>query len=365
MRTILMDGLNVKVGGGVTIFVRIAIGFASAGWRVHVLIVSERVAKLLNETHVENMTIHLRPELQKTAAALYFRHRKFDALAKSLGSDLVFSLNYWTPCSIPQVTYFVNITPFLSYRRRVQSGLDPIRTLIQPYYSRAALRRSNLKVFESHYLAKIAGGSFAGTIENQAVRYIGIDIPESVKPVDSVALTLIAVTSGAHHKRNDLLLELHKKVSAEHAGLVNLVIGGGGQETTIRERLSDEDNNYIEAHSEITFLGYCTREELYAELAGATVLVSFSELESFFMVPLEAMSVGCPVIISNTTSAEESVGEAGILVAHEDTDKAAEWVLKLFDKKCRESYSRKSIAWAEQFRAEDCVDAFVNLVETM
>lgn len=365
MRTILLDGLNVKVGGGVTIFVRIAVGFALAGWKVHTLIVSEKVSKLLDEAQSENITVHLRPELQRTFSAMVFRHRKFDSLAKSICCDVVFSLNYRTPCSIPQVTYYVNITPFLPYSRRVQSGLDPIRTLIQPYYSRAAIRRSNLNVFESHYLAQMASQSIAGKIENLHVRHIGIDIPDNIEPIISGALSIIAVTSGAYHKRNDLLLELHKKVSAEHTGVVELVIGGFGQEASIREGLSKEENSYIDEHPEIRFLGYCSREELYAELAGATVLVSFSELESFFMVPLEAMSVGCPVIVSNTTSARESIGDAGILVEHEDTNKAAEWVLKLSDRECRESYSIKSIAWAERFRAEDCVDDFVSLVDTM
>jgi len=338
-----MDGLNVKVGGGVTIFVRIAIGFALAGWKVHTLLVSEKVNKLLEEAHTENITIHLRPELQKTLSALHFRYRKFDSLAKSIESDLVFSLNFWTPCSIPQVTYHVNITPYLPYRRRVQSGLDTIRTLMQPYYSKAALRNSALNVFESHYLAKTATASFSGRIKNSDVRHIGIDIPDQIDSYIPGSLTIIAVTSGAHHKRNDLLLQLHKKVSTIHSGDVGLVIGGFGQEAAIRKGLSDEDNSYINAHPEIRFLGYCSREELYKELAQATVLVSFSELESFFMVPLEAMSVGCPVIVSDTTSAQESIGEAGILVEHGDTDKAAEWVIKLSDEKCRHRYSRKSI----------------------
>ena len=52
-------------------------------------------------------------------------------------------------------------------------------------------------------------------------------------------------------------------------------------------------------------------ERLAAMYKGAAALVYPSKYEGFGIPPLEAMSLDCPVICSNTSSIPEVVGEAG------------------------------------------------------
>ena len=195
-------------------------------------------------------------------------------------------------------------------------------------------------------------------------RYIGIDIPKNISPQDDITPAIITVTSGARHKKNDLLIDLHKKLASDGHN-IGLVIGGFGKEKAIRGSLTPENNDYIDTQNNIRFLGYCTREELYQELASAIVLVSFSELESFFMVPLEAMAVGCPTITTNVSSIKESVGDAGIVVNPGDVDKASDWVKKLLQTEVRETWASKAQSWADGFDSDDCANRIVKSVNQL
>lgn len=64
----------------------------------------------------------------------------------------------------------------------------------------------------------------------------------------------------------------------------------------------------------IKFLGYVTRAELGSLFQDAFCMVFPSRYEGFGLPPLEAMSVGCPVIVAKNTSLPEAVGRAGLYV---------------------------------------------------
>ena len=105
-----------------------------------------------------------------------------------------------------------------------------------------------------------------------------------------------------------------------------------------------------------------SRDELYTELCNATALVSCSEVESFFMVPLEAMAVGCPVICSDFSSIRESVGNAGIVCVPGDLADMEFWFKKLLNGEVRSCWSLKSIDWASKFDSSDCSQSIVDSV---
>jgi len=64
----------------------------------------------------------------------------------------------------------------------------------------------------------------------------------------------------------------------------------------------------------VKFLDYVPDEDLPALYKGAKCFVLVSLYEGFGIPALEAMSFGCPVVVSNISSLPEVVGEAGILV---------------------------------------------------
>ena len=70
----------------------------------------------------------------------------------------------------------------------------------------------------------------------------------------------------------------------------------------------------------IRLLGYIPDEEMPMIYSGAAAFVFPSLYEGFGLPPLEAMACGVPVIVSNTSSLPEVVGDAGIPIEPLDVD---------------------------------------------
>ncbi len=84
-------------------------------------------------------------------------------------------------------------------------------------------------------------------------------------------------------------------------------------------------------------------KRLYELYKNAYCLLYTSLYEGFGLPPIEAMSAGCPVIASNTSSIPEVVGDAGILINpfnHDDISKA---ILLLESDKIRNELINKGI----------------------
>lgn len=73
-----------------------------------------------------------------------------------------------------------------------------------------------------------------------------------------------------------------------------------------------------EFNNEIVLTGYVTDEELVALYSKCATFVFVSFYEGFGIPPLEALSCGAKVVVSNTSSLPEVVGNLGILVDPND-----------------------------------------------
>ena len=356
---VLFDGLALRHGGGAAILLRLVEGFRAAGHEVVVLGASpERAAEL----KAAGADVVLRADLGSARAAMLFRLRGFEAERRRIAPDLVFSFNAWTPAEGRQATLHVNVIPYLPFAERRRSvGLA--RAALWTRGAKRALRRSDLNMFESAHLMDLAAAT--GTpIRNGRVAYTGIDLPPPLDPPPAVEPRMVTVTSAAPYKRNDLTVALHRELASE-AGALGLLIGGSGRGEALRAALPEPERAWIDERDDVRFLGYRTREELYADLAGSLCLVCFSELESFYMVPVEAMRVGTPVVIARHSSAAESVGDAALMVEPGDVSGAAEAVRSLMDPMVRAAWSERALAWARRFDADRCMAAIVAEVEAM
>ena len=109
-------------------------------------------------------------------------------------------------------------------------------------------------------------------------------------------------------------------------------------------------------------LGYLSREDALDLLQGATAFVYPSLYEGFGFPLLEAMSMGVPVIASDSTSIPELVGDAGILVQTSHYGSLAVAMRRvLLDRDLRDEYVRRGLARASQFRWEDTVKTHVEI----
>ncbi|MDN3988213.1 glycosyltransferase family 1 protein [Zwartia sp. IMCC34845] len=96
-----------------------------------------------------------------------------------------------------------------------------------------------------------------------------------------------------------------------------VVIGMTGWHSTEIERLIAP----LQRAGYIRQLGYVTRDDLATIMAGATTLIYPSIYEGFGLPPLEAMASGTPVICSNVSTLPEVVGDTGILIDPNDSEK--------------------------------------------
>jgi len=83
------------------------------------------------------------------------------------------------------------------------------------------------------------------------------------------------------------------------------------------------------ASGEVRPVGFVSEEELAVLYAAASMLVYPSLYEGFGLPPLEAMSSGTPVIVSDRSTLPEVVGNAGVMIDPHDTSALRDAMLRL------------------------------------
>ncbi|MEE4316616.1 MAG: glycosyltransferase family 1 protein, partial [Erythrobacter sp.] len=144
------------------------------------------------------------------------------------------------------------------------------------------------------------------------------------------------------------LLEAHLASGSKHP-LVIIGAPGWGSERDVKllEQLAALDRE-----NRIKWLGYLPRQTLATVIAGARAVVFPSLYEGFGLPVLEAMSLGTPVITSNTSSLPEVAGEAALLVDPMKVRGIARAIHALDgDERAVTELSRRGLAQAERFSA--------------
>ncbi|SDF74404.1 Glycosyltransferase involved in cell wall bisynthesis [Halorubrum xinjiangense] len=137
---------------------------------------------------------------------------------------------------------------------------------------------------------------------------------------------LVAIGRLDRRKAYDILLEALAQIAMPFPDVHLNIFGQGPEEEALREqaeKLGISDN--------LTFHGYVDQSVLRDYLAEARAFVHPSRSESFSLVRLEAMAVGCPVVISDIDGAHEMVrsGKEGFVVPTESAEAIADAVTTL------------------------------------
>ena len=144
------------------------------------------------------------------------------------------------------------------------------------------------------------------------------------------------------HKNHRFLLEAYKPLAAS----ADLVFTGPAW---FRDREIATAARGLGLSGKVRHLGIVSREDLGGLYRAATALVYPTRFEGFGLPLLEAMSVGCPVIASNTTAIPEVVGDNGILLEPDDLEGWTETMEKVLN----DSALRAELASRGQRRAAD------------
>lgn len=123
---------------------------------------------------------------------------------------------------------------------------------------------------------------------------------------------------------------------------------GGEKDTKLLKSLASLDSN-----GRVIWLGYLPREMLAMLIAGAKATLFPSLYEGFGLPVLESMSLGTPVISSNTSSIPEISGDAAYLVNPYDTRSLAKAIVALDnDSDMRSAMRNEGLVQAQKFSKE-------------
>lgn len=122
------------------------------------------------------------------------------------------------------------------------------------------------------------------------------------------------------HKNHMRLLKAFKNLSEEITD-INLVFSGAAKQEDNNIRTYIKENNL---DKKVYLLNHVPYKELPGIYASAYALVFPSLFEGFGIPMVEAMSVGCPVIASKTTSIPEVAGNAALYFDPTSTEDIAE-----------------------------------------
>jgi glycosyltransferase involved in cell wall biosynthesis len=113
---------------------------------------------------------------------------------------------------------------------------------------------------------------------------------------------------------------------------------------------------------EIRLLGYVSRDDLAAVVAGARLLVYPSVYEGFGLPPLEAMACGVPTIVANVSSLPEVVGDTGLTIDDPHDVEALTLALERLasDDVLHAELGAQALARSAEFTWERCVDRTVD-----
>lgn len=116
----------------------------------------------------------------------------------------------------------------------------------------------------------------------------------------------------------------------------------------------------------VILTGYVPHEEMPLFYNGADLLVFLSLYEGFGLPPLEAMACGTPVVVSNSSSLPEVVGDAGILVDPLNTRDITNAISKvLTGGNVREELKRRGLERAKLFSWERTAKEILKTFETV
>lgn len=290
-------------------------------------------------------------------------------LLKAWNIDIMYYPDYGSPFfNKPRqvIVTFHDVTPFA-----VPSTMGNTRG----YYKRLAMKKSAI------YANKIITGSRA--TEREILKYLSIPaakihiipygLEESIRRVeDQKILEKICyqyklhvpfiLFVGALESRKNIVALLHAFAKGKRTlqWPHNLVLVGAYRYSSIDiRRVINEEG----IQNSITLTGHVNDKDLPAIYTLADVFVYPSLYEGFGFPPLEAMKCGCPVIVSNTTSLPEVVGDAGILIDPQRDDEILMAINNVItNTHLQREMRRKGIERSRQFTWERTAQGILNAI---
>lgn len=244
----------------------------------------------------------------------------FPLIARSMRPDIVHETYY-----SPSPTYRGKVSHVLTVYDMIHErfpGSFPLKDPVTAYKASAVHRVDHIfcisentrrDLLEIHNLSE----------DRISVTYLGYDALEASSLTAAKLVGdspyLLHVGSRQGYKNFDGLLRAYATSNWLNTNFRLVCFGGGAFSSTEKGLIAELGLS----DAQVVQLGG-SDDRLAALYSGAAAFVYPSKYEGFGIPPLEAMSLDCPVICSNTSSIPEVVGEAGEYFNPADTDSIRE-----------------------------------------
>ncbi len=119
-----------------------------------------------------------------------------------------------------------------------------------------------------------------------------------------------------------------------------------------------------EMESFVTIYNFVTKEKLIYLYRHATAMVMPSYFGPTNIPPLEAMTLGCPVAVSNNYAMGEQVGDAGLLFDPDSPGEIADCISKIWnDSQFRESMKKKGYEQIAKWQPKDFEKRLIETID--
>ncbi len=163
------------------------------------------------------------------------------------------------------------------------------------------------------------------------------------------------------HKNHYTLLKAFKILVDQHVTDVSLVFTGSdkGNADYIKQLIHD-----LDLTTKVHILGFVSKEDLANLYKHALALVFPTHFGPDNLPPLEAFSLGCPVIASQVPGAAEQLGDAALLVDQRDATQMAQ-AMKLVreDETLRHELIQKGLTRAKSWQPQDYAKRLIALLD--
>ena len=365
-----LDMSNLSSGGSISVLLRYMRYWQGCGVRMSVYysrpIIREEIER--NCLDVRMVEVCKGYPAWKTFA---FRCFKLGKVLERDGVDLVYCVNSMLlRCSLPQVVHMRNLQHFAepSYLRQLVRG--GAYEVTRDWVCRYRVRHADRCVYSSNYIKHIAerwrGKSPDDrhiTIHNP-VSEQHIELSQRLRPGDNHGKNLIiGVFNDYPHKDAPTFLRavaMLREIQPENQWRA-VIVGNGEWQSRYGALLAESGLT-----GQVDFPGYVPADRIAEWYSQAFCMMNASRLEAFNNTPLEAMALGCPVVISDCCSHREVCGDAALFCEPGNARNFAESILNL--KQDRELYLRLRECGFRQIRnflPEDSGMKFLKVLEDM
>jgi glycosyltransferase involved in cell wall biosynthesis len=163
------------------------------------------------------------------------------------------------------------------------------------------------------------------------------------------------------HKNHANLLIALQILKEQHNLSIPLVLVGSdkGNEKYIRKLISK-----WELSSQVHILGFVPQDDMTALYQNALALTFMTFFGPDNLPPLEAFALGCPVIASNVSGAEEQLGDAALLVDPKSPEQIADAIFNVYNSPdLRNTLIERGSKRAQQWTGQDFVRHIFSILD--